>query len=158
MAAAAAVTSNGGAAAAANGPSPGRLASVYSEVQTSRLLHALPLPSVLRSDFSVVDGPASSAAGNPGKFDSPDHYSAAHRRMLVWISRVLLAVQSAMGLSSSDLLGFLIDLVQMRSPSSSPTCSASLLRRWCHRLSPRRQGRSRSASCSPVDRRQAGTM
>jgi pyrophosphate--fructose-6-phosphate 1-phosphotransferase len=60
------VTSNGGAAAAAaNGPSPGRLASVYSEVQTSRLLHALPLPSVLRSDFSVVDGPASSAAGNP---------------------------------------------------------------------------------------------
>jgi pyrophosphate--fructose-6-phosphate 1-phosphotransferase len=38
---------------------------VYSEVQTSRLLHALPLPSVLRSDFSVVDGPASSAAGNP---------------------------------------------------------------------------------------------
>ncbi|RLM55053.1 pyrophosphate--fructose 6-phosphate 1-phosphotransferase subunit beta-like [Panicum miliaceum] len=63
--AAAAATSNGGAAAAANGPSPGRLASVYSEVQTSRLLHALPLPSVLRSDFSVVDGPASSAAGNP---------------------------------------------------------------------------------------------
>ncbi|AQL00824.1 Pyrophosphate--fructose 6-phosphate 1-phosphotransferase subunit beta [Zea mays] len=62
--AAAAVTSNGGAVAA-NGPAPGRLASVYSEVQTSRLLHTLPLPSVLRSNFSVVDGPASSAAGNP---------------------------------------------------------------------------------------------
>ncbi|TVU11836.1 hypothetical protein EJB05_45444, partial [Eragrostis curvula] len=59
--AAAAVTSNG----AANGPAPGRLASVYSEVQTSRLQHALPLPSVLRSNFSVADGPASSAAGNP---------------------------------------------------------------------------------------------
>ncbi|GJN29150.1 hypothetical protein PR202_gb17347 [Eleusine coracana subsp. coracana] len=59
--AAAAVTANG----AANGPAPGRLASVYSEVQTARLLHALPLPSVLRSNFSVVDGPASSAAGNP---------------------------------------------------------------------------------------------
>ena len=59
--AAAAVTSNG-SAAAANRPSPGQPASVYSEVQTSRLLHALPLPSVLRSDFSVVDGPASSAA------------------------------------------------------------------------------------------------
>jgi pyrophosphate--fructose-6-phosphate 1-phosphotransferase len=58
--AAAAVTSNGG-------PAPGRLASVYSEVQTNRLLHALPLPSVLRSNFSVVDGPASSAAGNPGE-------------------------------------------------------------------------------------------
>jgi len=58
--AAAAVTSNG-SAAAANRPSPGRPASVYSEVQ-SRLLHALPLPSVLRSDFSVVNRPTSSAA------------------------------------------------------------------------------------------------
>ena len=58
---AAAVTSNGGAAAA-NRLSPGWPASMYSEVQTSRLLHALPLPSVLHSDFSVVDRPASSAA------------------------------------------------------------------------------------------------
>ncbi|TVU28446.1 hypothetical protein EJB05_19963 [Eragrostis curvula] len=52
-------------AAATNGPSPGRLASVYSEVQTSRLHHALPLPSVLCSSFSLVDGPPSSATGNP---------------------------------------------------------------------------------------------
>ncbi|CAL4967125.1 unnamed protein product [Urochloa decumbens] len=51
--------------AAANGPSPGRLASVYSEVQTSRLHHALQLPSVLCSQFSLVDGPPSSATGNP---------------------------------------------------------------------------------------------
>ncbi|KAG2594678.1 pyrophosphate--fructose 6-phosphate 1-phosphotransferase subunit beta-like [Panicum virgatum] len=51
--------------AAANGPSPGRLASVYSEVQTSRLHHALQLPSVLTSQFSLVDGPPSSATGNP---------------------------------------------------------------------------------------------
>ncbi|RLM92477.1 pyrophosphate--fructose 6-phosphate 1-phosphotransferase subunit beta [Panicum miliaceum] len=51
--------------AAANGPSPGRLASVYSEVQTSRLHHALQLPSVLSSQFSLVDGPPSSATGNP---------------------------------------------------------------------------------------------
>ncbi|KAL6911460.1 hypothetical protein ACP4OV_000265 [Aristida adscensionis] len=51
--------------AAASGPSPGRLASVYSEVQTSRLHHALPLPSVLASHFSLVDGPPSSATGNP---------------------------------------------------------------------------------------------
>ena len=62
MAAATAVVTSNGSAAAANRPSPGRPASVYSEVQTSRLLHALPLPSVLRSDFSVVDGPASSGA------------------------------------------------------------------------------------------------
>ncbi|XP_006656840.1 pyrophosphate--fructose 6-phosphate 1-phosphotransferase subunit beta [Oryza brachyantha] len=65
--AAAAVTTNGGAAQASNAPAPGRLASVYSEVQTSRLKHALPLPSVLRSPFALADGPASSAAGNPGE-------------------------------------------------------------------------------------------
>ncbi|KAK9924486.1 hypothetical protein M0R45_032852 [Rubus argutus] len=44
---------------------PGRSASVYSEVQTSRLDVLLPLPSVLQGPFSVVDGPKSSAAGNP---------------------------------------------------------------------------------------------
>ncbi|VFQ88924.1 unnamed protein product [Cuscuta campestris] len=43
----------------------GRYASVYSEVQNSRLDHHLPLPSVLRKPFKVVDGPASSAAGHP---------------------------------------------------------------------------------------------
>ncbi|CAH9059163.1 unnamed protein product [Cuscuta europaea] len=43
----------------------GRVASVYSEVQNSRLDHPLPLPSVLRNPFKVVDGPASSAAGHP---------------------------------------------------------------------------------------------
>ncbi|XP_072992492.1 pyrophosphate--fructose 6-phosphate 1-phosphotransferase subunit beta-like [Typha latifolia] len=52
---------NGGA----KGPSPGRLAAVYSEAQISRLNHPLPLPSVLKSPFKVVDGPPSSAAGNP---------------------------------------------------------------------------------------------
>lgn len=43
----------------------GRFASVYSEVQNSRLDHALALPSVLRKSFKVADGPPSSAAGNP---------------------------------------------------------------------------------------------
>ncbi|XP_009408423.2 pyrophosphate--fructose 6-phosphate 1-phosphotransferase subunit beta [Musa acuminata AAA Group] len=46
-------------------PSPGRLASVYSEVQTNRLHHPLPLPSVLKGLFKLLDGPPSSAAGNP---------------------------------------------------------------------------------------------
>jgi hypothetical protein len=50
----------------ASAPVAGRVASVYSEVQTSRIDHALPLPSVLRSSFNIVDGPASTAAGNPG--------------------------------------------------------------------------------------------
>ncbi|XP_042521132.1 pyrophosphate--fructose 6-phosphate 1-phosphotransferase subunit beta [Macadamia integrifolia] len=43
----------------------GRFASVYSEVQTSRLNHSLPLPSVLKNPFNIVEGPPSSAAGNP---------------------------------------------------------------------------------------------
>ncbi|XP_073276589.1 pyrophosphate--fructose 6-phosphate 1-phosphotransferase subunit beta-like [Primulina huaijiensis] len=44
---------------------PGRSASDYSEVQASRLEVSLPLPEVLRKPFKVVDGPPSSAAGNP---------------------------------------------------------------------------------------------
>ncbi|KAG6778463.1 hypothetical protein POTOM_014798 [Populus tomentosa] len=43
----------------------GRYASVYSEVQSSRIDHALPLPSVLKNPFKIVDGTRSSAAGNP---------------------------------------------------------------------------------------------
>ncbi|KAG5101194.1 hypothetical protein JHK84_046163 [Glycine max] len=43
----------------------GRFAAVYSEVQNSRIDHALPLPSVLKNPFIIVDGPQSSAAGNP---------------------------------------------------------------------------------------------
>ncbi|RDX73840.1 Pyrophosphate--fructose 6-phosphate 1-phosphotransferase subunit beta [Mucuna pruriens] len=43
----------------------GRFAAVYSEVQNSRIDHALPLPSVLKNPFHIVDGPQSSAAGNP---------------------------------------------------------------------------------------------
>ncbi|XP_077216797.1 pyrophosphate--fructose 6-phosphate 1-phosphotransferase subunit beta-like [Tasmannia lanceolata] len=44
---------------------PGRVADVYSEVQTSRLNYPLPLPSVLKKPFQIIDGPKSSAAGNP---------------------------------------------------------------------------------------------
>ncbi|GMH15773.1 hypothetical protein Nepgr_017614 [Nepenthes gracilis] len=46
-------------------PVPGRFASVYSEVQRNRLDHSLSLPRVLHSNFKVVDGPGSSAAGHP---------------------------------------------------------------------------------------------
>ena len=44
----------------------GRVSSVYAEVQSSRIDQNLPLPSVFRSSFTIVDGPPSSAAGNPG--------------------------------------------------------------------------------------------
>lgn len=47
-------------------PVTGRLATVYSDLQNSRLDHPLPLPKVIKDRFDVVDGPASSAAGNPG--------------------------------------------------------------------------------------------
>ncbi|KAD6454146.1 hypothetical protein E3N88_08852 [Mikania micrantha] len=45
---------------------PGRSASVYSELETSRLNVSPPLPSVLKSSFRVVHGPKTSATGNPG--------------------------------------------------------------------------------------------
>ncbi|KAM7525256.1 hypothetical protein LguiA_015158 [Lonicera macranthoides] len=51
--------------AAGEPPATGRFASLYSEVQNSRLDHALPLPSVIKNPFKIVDGPLSSAAGNP---------------------------------------------------------------------------------------------
>ncbi|KZV16133.1 pyrophosphate--fructose 6-phosphate 1-phosphotransferase subunit beta-like [Dorcoceras hygrometricum] len=47
----AALVSNGDVKA----PSTGRYASLYSEVQNTRLDHPLPLPSVLRGPFKVVD-------------------------------------------------------------------------------------------------------
>ncbi|PQQ12170.1 pyrophosphate--fructose 6-phosphate 1-phosphotransferase subunit beta [Prunus yedoensis var. nudiflora] len=61
------LVANGGVAAgeAVAAPVTGRVAAVYSEVQSSRIDHKLPLPSVLTKPFKVVDGPASSAAGNP---------------------------------------------------------------------------------------------
>ncbi|GAB2212606.1 hypothetical protein Drorol1_Dr00020582, partial [Drosera rotundifolia] len=67
-----AALANGAAAttttkAAAPPQGVGRFASVYSEVQKSRLDHSLPLPDVLEGNFEVVDGPPSSAAGNPGE-------------------------------------------------------------------------------------------
>ncbi|KAK9935950.1 hypothetical protein M0R45_012821 [Rubus argutus] len=58
------LVANGGSVASP-APATSRLASVYSEVQSSRIDHALPLPSVLNKPFKLVDGPASSAAGNP---------------------------------------------------------------------------------------------
>lgn len=60
------VAANGGSISTAKPPTTGRIATVYSEVQNSRLDHALPLPAVVKNHFSVVEGPASSAAGNPG--------------------------------------------------------------------------------------------
>ncbi|XVE87724.1 hypothetical protein DITRI_Ditri19aG0010900 [Diplodiscus trichospermus] len=59
------LVTNGNVAAVPTATVAGRLASVYSEVQSSRIDHALPLPSVLRNPFKIVDGPPSSAAGNP---------------------------------------------------------------------------------------------
>ncbi|KAK3188534.1 hypothetical protein Dsin_028095 [Dipteronia sinensis] len=56
---------NGDLVPVKSGAVTGRVASVYSEVQASRIDHALPLPSVLRNPFKIVEGPRSSAAGNP---------------------------------------------------------------------------------------------
>ncbi|OIW18432.1 hypothetical protein TanjilG_13184 [Lupinus angustifolius] len=39
--------------------------ALYSEVQISRIDHCIPLPSVLKKPFNIVDGPQSSSAANP---------------------------------------------------------------------------------------------
>ncbi|GLT62894.1 hypothetical protein SLA2020_354970 [Shorea laevis] len=56
---------NGDLATVKPASATGRVSSVYSEVQSSRIDHKLPLPSVLKNPFKIVDGPRSSAAGNP---------------------------------------------------------------------------------------------
>lgn len=84
------------AAAKPASPATSRVAAVYSEVQNSRIDHPLPLPSVLRSPFKIVDGPASSAAGNPGH--SRPLASHSDRRVLVDKSALVL-------FGSSRLLG-----------------------------------------------------
>ncbi|XWS30981.1 hypothetical protein CRYUN_Cryun23aG0037800 [Craigia yunnanensis] len=40
---------------------------VYSELQSNRLNHTLPLPSILKNSFKVVDGLHTSAAANPNE-------------------------------------------------------------------------------------------
>lgn len=63
---AAAAVANGDISVAKSSPTVGRFSTVYSELQRSRIDHSLPLPRVLNGNFTVVDGPKSSAAGNPG--------------------------------------------------------------------------------------------
>ncbi|XP_074307463.1 pyrophosphate--fructose 6-phosphate 1-phosphotransferase subunit beta-like [Silene latifolia] len=64
--AAAAVANGGISAVKSTSPAEvARYSTVYSELQRSRIDHSLPLPRVLTGNFSVVDGPISSAAGNP---------------------------------------------------------------------------------------------
>ncbi|EOA20279.1 hypothetical protein CARUB_v10000587mg [Capsella rubella] len=46
-----------------------RVTSVYSEVQASRINHTLPLPSVFKNPFKIIDGPPSSSAGHPEEIE-----------------------------------------------------------------------------------------
>ncbi|CAE6135704.1 unnamed protein product [Arabidopsis arenosa] len=52
-----------------NPPANSRVTSVYSEVQASRIDHTLPLPSVFKTPFKIIDGPPSSAAGHPEEIE-----------------------------------------------------------------------------------------
>ncbi|XP_021719754.1 pyrophosphate--fructose 6-phosphate 1-phosphotransferase subunit beta-like [Chenopodium quinoa] len=62
---AAVAVANGDFSTGKSTPVAGRFSAVYSELQRSRIDHSLPLPSVLTGNFTVVNGPNSSAAGNP---------------------------------------------------------------------------------------------
>ncbi|CAD5327182.1 unnamed protein product [Arabidopsis thaliana] len=52
-----------------NPPTNSRVTSVYSEVQASRIDHTLPLPSVFKTPFKIIDGPPSSSAGHPEEIE-----------------------------------------------------------------------------------------
>lgn len=117
---------NGDLAPVKSGAVTGRVASVYSEVQSSRIDHALPLPSVLNKPFKIVDGPASSAAGNPGLIvvDSVD------------VVLFVCCLCSYCGFSEIELVKgdefeFEFDVFQMRLRSCFLTCLVSRRQCWC---------------------------
>lgn len=70
----------------------GRFASVYSDVQNSRIFHTLPLPSVLKNPFKIIDGPLSSAAGNPGLYLSSNKIITALSQFSISRQRLQFAV------------------------------------------------------------------
>ncbi|ESR60873.1 Pyrophosphate--fructose 6-phosphate 1-phosphotransferase subunit beta [Citrus sinensis] len=62
----------------------GRVASIYTELQISRMNVSLPLPSVLKNTFNVVDDAASSAAGDPEEIKKlfPKFYGQPSARLV----------------------------------------------------------------------------
>lgn len=123
-----------------------RFASVYSEVQNNRVDHALRLPSVLKKPFAIVDGPQSSAAGNPGQSTS---FASIH----TYLPDLFFFV-------SYSSHSHCVLCMQMRSRSCSRICSANLPPRWSRaiRICCRRIRGWRSASFSLEDRLLVVTM
>ncbi|KAK4432055.1 Pyrophosphate--fructose 6-phosphate 1-phosphotransferase subunit beta [Sesamum alatum] len=117
---------------AANGATaPRRSPSDYSEVQASRLRTSLSLPDVLRNSFKVVDGPPSSATGNPDEiaklfpvlFGQPsakivpaDHKSAADSNQRLKVGVVLSGGQAPGG---HNVISGLLDYLQDKTKGST---------------------------------------
>ncbi|KAK4363232.1 hypothetical protein RND71_018473 [Anisodus tanguticus] len=115
---------------AAKAAVPGRSTSSYSEVQNNRLTVSLSLPSVLKNPFSVVDGPPSSAAGNPGEIGKlfpnlfgqpsvsllPDHSSGAALNHNLKIGVVLSGGQAPGG---HNVISGIFDYLQERTKGST---------------------------------------
>jgi len=89
---AAATVANGYDVAGESAPAPvsGRLSAVYSELQRSRIDHALPLPLVLTGNFKIVDGAKSSAAGNPGSLSlsPPAKYDFSFSDLVIYVKYI----------------------------------------------------------------------
>ncbi|KAG5005674.1 hypothetical protein JHK85_024216 [Glycine max] len=111
-----------------SGSVTGRLASVYSEVQKTRVDHALPLPSVLKHPFTILHGPPSSAAGNPDEiaklfphlFGQPSaalaRSDAAQTQKKLKIGVVLSGGQAPGG---HNVISGIFDYLQERAPGST---------------------------------------
>ena len=74
-----------------------RVASMYSEVPTSWPTHALPLPSVLGSKFTLAGGRAASA-----EFGKANHLEAQNGAV-IWFMRGVVAYMVMDSLTASHM-------------------------------------------------------
>ncbi|KAJ9169175.1 hypothetical protein P3X46_020636 [Hevea brasiliensis] len=120
---------NGEVPTVKSSPATGRFASVYSELQASRIDHSLPVPSVLKNPFKVVEGPPSSAAGNPDEIAKlfpnlfgqpssmfvPNGADAVHSNLKLKIGVVLSGGQAPGG---HNVISGIFDYLQERAKGS----------------------------------------
>ncbi|KAL2931250.1 Pyrophosphate--fructose 6-phosphate 1-phosphotransferase subunit beta 2 [Bienertia sinuspersici] len=122
---AAVAVANGDITASKSSPVAGRFSNVYSELQRSRIDHSLPLPRVVTQNFNVVDGPNSSATGNP------DEIAKLFPCLFGQPSSIIVASESE-GLSSDQKLKIGVVLSGGQAPGGhNITCKLVPRIVWC---------------------------
>ncbi|KAF2303695.1 hypothetical protein GH714_021304 [Hevea brasiliensis] len=107
---------NGEVPTVKSSPATGRFASVYSELQASRIDHSLPVPSVLKNPFKVVEGPqAPLLAIQPSSMFVPNGADAVHSNLKLKIGVVLSGGQAPGG---HNVISGIFDYLQERAKGS----------------------------------------